>query len=202
MYQDLNDRSAKPLHRDFFDRDAHIVAEELIGVTLLFDGIGGVIVETEAYDETDAASHCFDGWRSAINQSIYLPGGHAYVCPGRHLYNLNLVCRESNFGSAVLIRAIRPLPESILVMKERRDHFYENEPPAINRYLCAGPGPVCEALAIVGKHDGMSLFERPFELFARSVRPKIRSGRRIRISKNQACNWRFCSVESPSYVSR
>src|SRR5882762_3527302 len=94
----MNDVGGRLLDQKFFDGDAVDVAEALIGVTLLVNGVGGVIIETEAYDESDPASHCFAKWRSALNESMYLPAGHAYVCPGRHFYNLNFVCREIGFG--------------------------------------------------------------------------------------------------------
>lgn len=187
------------LPSNFFDRDALEVARSLIGVTLLVDGIGGMIVETEAYDETDPASHCFEKWRSAINDSMYLSGGHAYVCPGRHFYHLNFVCRESGFGSAVLIRAIEPDSRSIGTMKERRDHFFAR-PPSRYDYLCNRPGPLCEALAIGAKHDGSSLFCSPFELFDRTTIPPITETPRIGITKAREKHWRFVQEATRSNV--
>lgn len=187
----MNDPVTKQLDRHFFDLDAVDVAQALIGVSLFVDGVGGVISETEAYDETDPASHCFERWRSAINESMYLPAGHAYVCPGRHFYHLNFVCREEGFGSAVLIRALRPHADSVSAMKERRDHFYEQGVPAGVGYLCGRPGPLCESLAIGAKHDGRSLYEKPFKLLCRQSDPVIRLGPRIGITKGKEKSWRF-----------
>lgn len=180
-----------PLPRNFFDSDALKVAKALIGVTLFVEGIGGTIIETEAYDETDPASHCFEKWRSAINESMYLSGGHAYVCPGRHFYHLNFVCRESGFGSAVLIRALEPDLSSVGVMKERRDRFFERAVRKGYGYLSYRPGPLCEALAIGAKHDGASLFGSPFELFDRASIPPIKETPRIGITKAPGKLWRF-----------
>jgi len=107
------------LTRTFFEGSADEVAKNLIGVSIFVNGIGGAIVETEAYDEGDPASHCSDGEPTALNESMFLAGGHAYVCPGRHMLNLNLTCGPRGFGSAILIRALRPSPDSVEVMTLR-----------------------------------------------------------------------------------
>jgi DNA-3-methyladenine glycosylase len=181
----------KPLRLDYFDRDALDVARSLIGVSVFVNGVGGVIIETEAYDETDSASHCFEQWRSVINESMYLPGGHAYVCPGRHFYNLNFVCREAGFGSAVLIRALLPDRDSVATMRERRDHFYRRGVPKGTHYLCGKPGPLCEALAVGARHDGLSLYSRPFELFDCDSDLRVEEGPRIGITSAKERKWRF-----------
>ncbi len=180
-----------PITEAFFQRNADDVAQDLIGTTLLVDGIGGMIVETEAYDEGDPAAHCFNPkkpetpWYSALNQSMFLPGGHAYVCPGRHLLHLNLVCGESGKASAILVRALQPNEDSISKMKERRSPFSEGE--ILTKSLCKGPGCVAEALAISCAHDGKSLSEPPFKLFERDKNSNIEicKGTRIGITRGK-----------------
>src|SRR5260370_18660589 len=101
-------KSERTLTRAFFARDAVSVARDLIGVTLLVDGVGGVIVEAEAYDPTDPASHSYEGRRTPRNESMFGPAGQAYVYRsyGVH-WCLNFVCGG---GGAALIRALQPVP--------------------------------------------------------------------------------------------
>src|SRR2546427_10867341 len=143
------------LRRDFFGRSVHEVAPHLIGVTLLVNGVGGRIVELEAYDQEDPASHGHRG-RTARNATMFGPPGHAYVYRsyGVH-WCLNLVCGEEGVPEAVLIRALEPT-RRLELMRERRGL---DEP----RLLCAGPGRLCQALAVTREHDGLPLGEPPFE---------------------------------------
>lgn len=156
----------------FFDRPSQEVAADLIGATLLFDGIGGMIVETEAYHDQDPASHSYRG-RTPRNGAMFGPFGHAYVYRsyGMH-WCLNFVCLP---GSVVLIRALQP-DLGIEEMRQRRGH-------AAPRILCSGPGRLCQALGISGEDDGKSLFAPPFELRARSQDHPIIIGPRIGITK-------------------
>jgi DNA-3-methyladenine glycosylase len=181
------------LSRDFFARSVHEVAPELIGVTLLVDGVGGPIVEVEAYDPDDPASHGFRG-RTARNAAMFGPPGHAYVYRsyGVH-WCLNLVCAGPGRAEAALVRALKP-ERGLDVMRARRGVEAE-------RALCSGPGKLCEALAVTRADDGLALDEPPFALLARTGVPEIASGRRIGISHGVDLPWRYGLAGSP-YLSR
>jgi DNA-3-methyladenine glycosylase len=180
------------LGRDFFARSVHDVAPELVGVTLLVDGVGGKIVEVEAYDHEDPAAHGFGG-RTERNASMFGPPGHAYVYRsyGVH-WCLNLVCEEEGVASAVLIRALEPTT-GLEAMAARRT----TEEP---RLLTAGPGRLCQALGVTREHDGAPLDEPPFELYAREAVP-VESGLRIGITKAADRPWRYGEAGS-KFLSR
>jgi DNA-3-methyladenine glycosylase len=181
------------LRKDFFARSVHDVAPDLIGVTLLVDGVGGVIVEVEAYDHEDPAAHGYRG-RTARNASMFGPPGHAYVYRsyGVH-WCLNFVCEQEESASAVLIRALDPT-EGIDAMRSRRGL---DDP----RLLCAGPGRLCQALALTAAHDGLALDEPPFELRPRVDDPEIAVGLRVGITKAADRPWRYALAGS-RFVSR
>jgi DNA-3-methyladenine glycosylase len=167
--------------RDFFARSVHEVAPELIGVTLLFDGVGGRIVEVEAYDHEDPASHGFGGRRTARNAVMFGPPGHAYVYRSYGIHwCLNLVCEP---GSAVLLRALEPL-HGLDAMRVRRG---VDDP----RLFCAGPGRLAQALGVTRAHDGLPLDEPPFELRGREGEPEIATARRIGITLAAELPWRY-----------
>jgi DNA-3-methyladenine glycosylase len=174
-------------------RDSREVARRLIGMTLLVGGVGGIIVETEAYDREDPASHTFSG-PTPRNAVMFGPPGHAYVylSYGIH-WCLNFVCREAGHGAGVLIRALQPTT-GIPVMIARRG---QQEP----RMLCSGPGRLGQALAITHKLNGKPLDRPPFELRAATKRSRIVSGPRIGISKAVDQPWRF-GLAGSRYVSR
>jgi DNA-3-methyladenine glycosylase len=176
-----------------FSRDSRVVARRLIGVTLLVGGVGGIIVETEAYDREDPASHTFPG-PTPRNAVMFGPPGHAYVylSYGIH-WCLNFVCREVGHGAGVLIRALQPT-RGISVMIERRRQ--QNL-----RLLCSGPGRLGEALAITHALNGKPLDLPPFSLTAARKRVRVVCGPRIGISKAVDQPWRFGLAGSP-YVSR
>jgi DNA-3-methyladenine glycosylase len=165
----------KLLTREFFADSVHDIAPELVGATLLVDGVGGTIVEVEAYDHEDPAAHGFRG-RTERNASMFGPPGHAYVYRSYGIHwCLNFVCEDIGVANAVLIRALEPT-EGLDVMRARRG--MENE-----RLLCAGPGRLCQALAITREHDGLALDEWPFELRARENEPDLVRGPRVGITK-------------------
>jgi DNA-3-methyladenine glycosylase len=178
------------LRAGFFDRDSIALARELIGVTLLVDGVGGIVVETEAYHPEDPASHSYAG-PTARNAAMFGPAGRAYVYRSYGIHwCMNVVCGG---GSAVLLRALEPTA-GIERMRTRRglDDV---------RALCSGPGKLCQALAITRDHDHCALDAPPFQLLPRNAAPAIVVGPRIGISKAVEQPWRFGLAGSP-FVSR
>jgi DNA-3-methyladenine glycosylase len=181
------------LGRDFFARSVHEVAPDLIGVTLLVDGVGGRIVEVEAYDQEDPASHGYRG-RTARNEVMFGPPGHAYVYRSYGIHwCLNLVCSGEGVPEAALIRALEPTAG----LDEQRRRRGVDE----LRALCSGPGKLCQALGITGEHDGLALDAPPFRLEPREHVPKILTGPRIGITRATALSWRYALAGSP-YLSR
>jgi DNA-3-methyladenine glycosylase len=181
------------LRRAFFDRSVHAVAPELIGATLLVNGVGGRIAEVEAYHHTDPAAHSYIG-KTPRNAVMFGPPGFAYVYRSYGIHwCLNFVCEADGSASAVLIRALEPT-EGLATMRRRRG---VSEP----RALCSGPGKVGQALGISIKHNGMALDRAPFELRARAQTPEIAVGVRIGISKAVDQPWRYGLKGSP-YLSK
>ncbi len=181
------------LTQDFFARSVHEVAPDLIGVTLLVDGVGGPIVEVEAYDHEDPAAHGYRG-RTDRNASMFGPPGHAYVYRSYGIHwCLNLVAEGEGVASAVLLRALEPR-HGIAEMKRRRGLDDE-------RLLAAGPGRLCQALGVTREHDGLALDRPPFELLARARQPEIVTGPRIGITRAADRPWRYALAGS-RYLSR
>jgi DNA-3-methyladenine glycosylase len=175
----------------FSSQDVVTVARGLIGITLLVNGVGGPIAETEAYDAADPASHSYRG-RSARNGSVFGPPGYAYVYRSYGIHwCLNLVC-GAEVGGAVLIRALQPI-NGVDVMAERRG-------TTDLRVLCSGPGRLCQALGIDGTFDGRPLDQSPFNLAGISL-TSIQAGPRIGITRGKETLWRFWLAGSP-FVSR
>ena len=184
--------SAK-LNHGFFARSVHRVAPDLIGVTLLFNGVGGRIVEVEAYHHTEPAAHSFRG-RTERNSVMFGPPGYAYVYRSYGIHwCLNFVCEPEGSASAVLIRAIEPTA-GIARMRRRRGM-------ADQRLLCSGPGRLCQALGVTVIHNGLALGRQPFELLARSETPEIVSGVRIGITKAAELPWRY-GLAGSRYLSK
>jgi DNA-3-methyladenine glycosylase len=176
-----------------FARSVHEVAPELIGVELLVDGVGGIIVEVEAYDHEDPAAHGFRG-RTERNASMFGPAGHAYVYRSYGIHwCLNFVCEGEGVASAVLIRAFAPT-QGYEAMRARRG---VDEP----RLLASGPGRLCQALGITREHDGLPLDRPPFELRPPREEPKLVVGPRVGITKAADRPWRYGLAGSP-FLSR
>lgn len=176
-----------------FAGDSHEVARALIGAILLVDGVGGRIVETEAYDREDPASHSFSG-PTQRNAAMFGPPGRAYVYRSYGIHwCLNFVCREAGHGAGVLIRAIEPLLGIELMCERRGLH----EP----RLLCSGPGRVGQALGITHDFNGARLDRPPFQVLAATDAPEIVCGPRIGISKATDVPWRF-GLAGSRYLSR
>lgn len=176
----------------FFARPVDAVAHDLIGAVLTVDGTGGRIVETEAYDVGDAASHSFRG-RTARNAAMFGPVGHAYVYRiyGLH-WCLNLVA-GTRPGGAVLIRALEPMLGRELMRRRRGG--------SDDRGLCSGPGRLCQALDVDRRLDGLALNAAPFALAAAPGRARVLTGPRIGITRAVDLARRFGEAESP-WLSR
>ncbi|UVW28319.1 DNA-3-methyladenine glycosylase [Massilia sp. H6] len=176
-----------------FSAPADVVARQLIGVTVLIDGVGGRIVETEAYDREDPASHAYSG-PSARNAAMFGPPAHAYVYRSYGIHwCLNFVCREEGHGAGVLIRALEPVA-GLDQMRQRRDADDE-------WLLCSGPGKLCQALGVTRALNGMPLSMPPFELLPGPLDLPIVAGPRIGISKAVDVPWRF-GLAGSRFVSR
>lgn len=186
-----------------FAAPAPEVARRLIGVTLLVDGVGGRIVETEAYDQSDPASHTFGG-PTPRNASMFGPPGCAYVYRSYGLHwCLNTVCREAGHGAGVLLRALEPT-HGIDTMRARRGL-------QDLRLLCAGPGRLAQALGVDAGMNGLPLHLPPFALLqpgaaaalpgADRLPDAIVAGPRIGISKAVDVPWRF-GLQGSRYLSR
>lgn len=174
----------------FFDREATLVAPALLGSTLLVNGIGGLIVETEAYHPQDPASHSFRG-PTPRNAAMFGPPARVYVYRSYGIHwCINFVCSHA---SAVLIRAIEPTA-GIETMRERRG--VEDI-----RQLCSGPGKLCEAMGVARDLDGHALALPPFSFTPNPDPPKIAIGPRIGITKAVEKPWRFGVADSP-FLSR
>jgi DNA-3-methyladenine glycosylase len=181
------------IRRSFFVRSVHAVAPDLIGATLLVAGVGGRIVEVEAYHHTDPAAHSFVG-PTARNAVMFGPPGYAYVYRSYGIHwCLNFVCEEEGSASAVLIRALSPT-QNLAVMRRRRGTCDE-------RLLCSGPGRLCQALGITRAHNGLALDAPPFELLARSKDVDVAVGVRIGITKAAQMPWRY-GLRGSRYVSK
>ena len=177
----------------FLSRDVLEVAPALVGWWLTLDGVGGRIVEVEAYREDDPASHSFGGLRGR-NRIMFGPPGVAYVyrAYGIH-WCLNIVCEAEGKGAAVLVRALEPT-QGLGYMWERRGSTDD-------RLLCSGPGRLTQALGVTGKHNGLALDSPPFELEPPHRPIEVVSDTRIGITKAVEQPWRFLAVGS-RYVSR
>jgi DNA-3-methyladenine glycosylase len=186
----------KVLRAEFYDRPVVEAARELIGCTVEHGDTAGVIVETEAYHESEPACHAFVGL-TARTKTLFGEPGMAYVYQSYGIHALlNAVCESEGVGAAVLIRALEPV-EGIELMRARRRVGDDRE-------LCSGPGKLTQALGIELAENGSDLYSGPVRIRARAHvwrAPRIVVGRRIGISKAAELSWRFC-VAGNVHVSR
>jgi DNA-3-methyladenine glycosylase len=184
------------LGESFFARSVHEVARDLIGCELTVDGVGGVIVETEAYEADDPACHAYVG-RTARNEVLFGPPSRAYVYLSYGIHSLmNAVCEPDGRAAAVLIRALEPT--------HGLDEMHRRRGRASVADLCSGPGKLTEALDVGLDLNGVSLLEPPFELSDRAggwETPQILAGPRIGITKAVELPWRYCAAGN-RHVSR
>jgi DNA-3-methyladenine glycosylase len=173
----------RPLKRAFFGRSVHEVAPDLIGATMLVNGVGGIIVEVEAYHHTDPAAHSYNG-PTPRNQVMFGPPGFAYVYRSYGIHwCVNFVCEKEGSASAVLIRALEPT-RGLAAMRRRRG--LEDE-----RALCSGPGKLTEALGITHAHNGLALDAPPISLYRRNGKVDVVAGIRIGLTKAVDLPWRY-----------
>jgi DNA-3-methyladenine glycosylase len=183
----------KVLKRSFFARSVHEVAPDLIGATLLFNGVGGVIVEVEAYHHTDPAAHSYRG-PTPRNAVMFGPPGFAYVYRSYGIHwCVNFVCEEQGSASAVLIRALEPT-HGLAAMRRRRG--LEDA-----RALCSGPGKLTEALGITQAHNALALDAPPFALHARPGKVDVVAGARIGLTKAVELPWRY-GLKGSKFLSK
>ncbi len=186
-------RLGKALKRAFFGRSVHEVAPDLIGATLLVDGVGGLIVEVEAYHHTEPAAHSYNG-TTPRNQVMFGPPGFAYVYRSYGIHwCVNFVCEEEGSAAAVLIRALEPT-HGLAAMRRRRH--------AVDVHaLCSGPGKLTEALGITIAHNALPLDRPPIALHARTADVEVAAGIRIGITKAVELPWRY-GVKGSKFLSK
>jgi DNA-3-methyladenine glycosylase len=186
-------KPGKSLKRGFFARSVLEVAPDLIGATLLVDGVGGIIVEVEAYHHTEPAAHSFNG-PTARNLVMFGPPGFAYVYRSYGIHwCVNFVCEKAGSASAVLIRALEPT-HGIAAMRRRRGLHDA-------RSLCSGPGKLTEALGITEAHNGLPLDAPPIALQARVGTVEVVSGVRIGLTKAVDLPWRY-GLKGSKFLSK
>jgi DNA-3-methyladenine glycosylase len=187
---------SEPLRPEFFARPVVEVARDLVGCVVAHDGAAGVIVEAEAYHDTEPACHAFVGL-TPRTETLFGPPGRAYVYRSYGIHALlNAVAEPEGVGAAVLIRALEPL-RGVEAMRARRGlHGVED--------LCSGPGKLTQALGVGVDLNGTDLVRGPIRLLAapdgRDV-PRVVSGPRVGITKAAELPWRFCAAQS-RFVSR
>jgi DNA-3-methyladenine glycosylase len=181
------------LKRSFFGRSVHDVAPDLIGATFLVNGVGGLIVEVEAYHHSEPAAHSFNG-PTPRTMVMFGPPGFSYVYRSYGIHwCVNFVCEKEGSASAVLIRALQPT-HGLAAMRRRRG--VEDE-----RSLCSGPGKLCEALAITNKTSELALDQPPFALHARIGKAEMATGVRIGITKAADLPWRY-GLKGSKFLSK
>lgn len=185
------------MRAEFYSRPVLEVAEALIGCVVSRGGCSGVIVETEAYHDSEPACHAFNGL-TPRTATLFGPPGRAYVYLSYGVHALlNAVCEPAGVGAAVLIRALEPLAGAEAMAGRR------GVAPTRLRALCSGPGRLTQALGVTLADNGCDLAGGPVVIGARSERfgdPVVQRDRRIGISKATELPWRFCLAGS-QYLS-
>jgi DNA-3-methyladenine glycosylase len=196
---------------DFYARPVLEVAPDLIGCTVEHGETAGVIVETEAYHESEPACHAYVGL-TARTETLFGEPGRAYVYRSYGIHALlNAVCEPVGVGAAVLIRALAPLT-GIELMRARRGLLGEDgdvdaeagQARSLDRELCSGPGKLTQALGIELDENGTSLASGPVRIGARAGewrQPEVVAGSRVGITRAVELRWRFCAAGDPN-VSR
>jgi DNA-3-methyladenine glycosylase len=176
-----------------FAGDVHDVARGLLGSTFLRDGVGGCIVEVEAYAADDPASHSFRG-RTKANGAMFSAPGTVYVYRSYGIHwCVNVVCEPEGTAGAVLLRALEPT-DGLDEMRTRRGLLDE-------RALCSGPAKLTQALGITGTDDGRSVTEPPFRLVPSTARVEIVTTPRVGITKAADLPWRYL-IKGTAWASR
>jgi DNA-3-methyladenine glycosylase len=189
----IEEKLGKPLKRAFFGRSVHEVAPDLIGATMLVNGVGGIIVELEAYHHTEPAAHSYNG-PTPRNAVMFGPPGFIYVYRSYGIHwCINFVCEKEGSASAVLIRALQPT-HGIPAMQRRRGLQDE-------RSLCSGPGKLTEALAITHALNGLPLDAPPIALYARPRKVEVVTGVRIGLTKAVDLPWRY-GLKGSNFLSK
>jgi len=193
----------KSLPAAFYDRPVLEVARDLIGCTFLFRGVGGRIVETEAYAHADPCCHGYRG-RTARNAVMFGPPGHLYVyfTYGMH-FCVNLVCEGEGVAAAVLLRALEPQAgvEQMITRRGTTDM----------KLLCSGPARLTQALAIGRAHNGLPVWRQPAAVLSRSggdgspaswsrAAPRLVATPRVGVGDDPS-PWRLVDADS-SWLSR
>ena len=175
----------------FYNRPVLEVARALIGCLVAHDACAGVIVETEAYHDSEPACHAFVGLTERT-RTLFGPPGRAYVYRSYGVHALlNAVSEPEGIGAAVLIRALEPV-EGVELMRERRGLGRAQD-------LCSGPGKLTQALDIRLDHNGCDLVRGPV-VIARAPRAwrdvPVAVSKRVGITRATELPWRFCAVGS------
>src|ERR1700677_1721578 len=191
----------RALPADFYSRPVLEVAPDLIGCTVEHAGAAGVIVETEAYHESEPASHAFVGL-TPRTKTLFGEPGHAYVYRSYGIHALlNAVCEPAGIGSGVLIRALMPVL-GIEQMRARRGLVAGR--PVRDEDLCSGPGKLTQAMGITLADNGSSLSSGTVRMRPREgewLEPAVVQSMRVGITRAVELPWRF-SAEGSRYVSR
>jgi DNA-3-methyladenine glycosylase len=174
----------------FFARDVHVVAREIIGALLTVDGVGGLVVEVEAYQQDDPASHSYPG-PTKRNATMFGPAGHVYVYRSYGIHwMLNLVCGvRPGPASAVLVRALEPTI-GLALMRERRGG-------ASDLLLCSGPGRLGQALGVGPDLDGARVGGPRVSVVPPVALADVVTAPRVGITRAVEQPWRYLSADSP-----